>query len=407
MKKSLKRRFVAGAMLSFLIMLILIVGSIGLLIYREQEQRADRFVDTLLSEDTRLSQPPPPNWFGYQFTRPSFPAGFYVIAAKTSGEISSIDRNGILQDEEEDIAKLAEQIIQTRATEGKSGSYKFRAAYQEGEIRLVLLDQTAQIHSLYNVIRMGALVGAACLLVLFIILQPIAGYLIGAWMRRTEQQKQFITNAGHELKTPVAIIMSNAEALELIEGENKYSRNIREQSARLDRLIQQLLMIARVDEARFQIQNEMLDLSALLEEALHAFDESLTARGMWLKKQITPSCFVRGCHDSMRQMIYVLMDNTVRYGCENSCIHAELQRLPRQVRLTLTNSVDKLPECEPSRLSERFYRGSKARTQAEQSGCGVGLSAAQTIVRLHRGSMVIDYPNSNTFRVVIMLPVKN
>ena len=405
MKKSLKWRFVAGAMISFLIMLVLIIGSIGLLIFQEQEQQSNQFVDKLLSEDTRPSQPPPPNWFGYRFTYPSFPSGFYVITANASGEISSIDRNGIQRNEEEDIAKLAEQIISSYATEGKSGPYKFRAAYRDDGIRLVLLDQTAQIHLLYSVIRMGAWVGAACLLVLFIILQPIAGYLIGVWVRRNEQQKQFITNAGHELKTPVAIIMSNAEALELIEGENKYSRNIREQSARLDRLIQQLLMIARVDEACFQLQKETLDLSTLLEDALHAFDESLIARGMRLKRQITPSCFVRGSRDGMRQMIYVLMDNTVRYGCENGCVHAELQRLPRQIRLAITNSVDNLPDCAPARLAERFYRGSKARTQSEQSGCGVGLSAAQTIARLHQGSMVIDYPNSNTFRVVITLPV--
>lgn len=406
MKKSLKRRFVIGAMLSFLILIMLLVGSIALLIYHEQEQRADEFVATLLSEDTRLPQAPPPNWFGYQFTRPTFPTGVYVIEATDSGMTFRNESMGIPEDEEQDIAVLAEQIIAARLTDGKTGAYKFRASYEDGQARLVLVDQSPQVNALYSVIRTGAAVGGVCLLVLFVLLQPIAGYAVGAWLRRTEQQKQFITNAGHELKTPVAIIMSNTEALELMEGENKYSRNIHQQTLRLDKLIRQLLMIARVDEVRFRDQMEKIDLSVLAEECLRAFEAPLAERGMTVRTQIAPSCLLRGHRESLRQMIEVLFDNALQYGAENSCIHAELVRAHGQLRLTLINAVDDLPECEPAQLFQRFYRADKARTQSGAAGCGVGLSAAQTIAQLHHGTVVITYPAQQRFCVTVTLPAK-
>ena len=366
----------------------------------------DEFADTLLSEDTRLPQAPPPNWFGYQFTRPTFPTGVYVIEADESGITFHNEWTGLMEEAEQEIAGLAEQIIQTQRTDGKTGAYKFRAAYEGNQARLVLVDQSPQVNALYSVIRTGAAVGAGCLIVLFVLLQPIAGYVVGAWLRRNEQQKQFITNAGHELKTPVSIIMSNTEALELIEGENKYSRNIHQQAVRLDKLIRQLLMIARVDEVRCRDQMEKIDFSALAEECFHAFDAPLAERGMTLDMQLAPECILRGHRESLRQMIELLFDNALQYGAENNCIHAELTRTHGQLRLKLLNQVERLPDCDPSQLFERFYRADKTRPQSRTAGCGVGLSAAQTIAQLHRGSIAVTYPQEQRFCVTVTLPAK-
>lgn len=412
MKKSLKRRLIFSAMISFFVLIILLVGSITVILYREQEQMSNAFIDTLLSEEPRLEseqrfpRAPPPNWFGYQFSRPTFPAGFYLITTDRAGNVSSVEKMGAMEGEE-DVAALAARIVQQGADTGKTSAYKFRAVYEEQAVRVVLLDQTTQIAAVYTFVKAATAVGALCMLLLFIILQPIAGYAVEAWVRKTEQQKQFITNAGHELKTPVAIIMSNTEALELTQGENKYSRNIHQQADRLDKLIRQLLMIARVDEMRCCDQTEKIDFSLLVEESFRAFDAPLAERGIAVNLQIAPAAFLRGHRESLRQMLAVLLDNAVQYGKENGSIHAELTRSHGQLLLTLTNDVDCLPDCEPGQLLERFYRGSKARTQSRTAGCGVGLSAARTIARLHRGNIAITYPDKHSFRVTITLPLKN
>lgn len=400
MRKSLKWRFIWSAVLSFLIVILLLVGSIAFINYQNEEKMADAFLSALLTEDPRPMQGPPPNWFGYQFTQESFPAGFYTLRTDGNGSILEMKRIGILQGEE-DVQHAAEQIVQSRLTEGKSGSYQFRADYgaPDGTVRLVLLDRTMQMISLYNVLKTGVVVGLAFLAVLFLVLQPIAGHLANEWLHKTEQQKQFITNAGHDLKTPVAIILSNTEALELIEGETKYSRNIYQQTQRLDKLIKQLLMVARLDEIRYRSETKVLDFSALVKESCNTFAESLH-----LQCNIQENCRLRGHHESLRQLMDVLLDNALRYGKPEKMVEVQLHTVGRHIALSLTNQVEKLPTCQPDELFERFNRGDSARTHHHDSGCGIGLSAARTIVRLHRGSIQIDFPTQQTFRVDITLP---
>lgn len=401
MKKSLKRRFILSAMLAFLIVIVLLVGSIAFINYQEDMHRADNFLRALLDEDTRLTQSPPPNWFGYQFTQETFPAGFYTITASGQGEILSIDQIGILQSEV-NVNALTAQIVSDKQTEGKVGSYQFRASYDstDGTVHMVLLDRTTQVISLYNVLKTGALVGLACLATLFLVLQPIAGQLANEWLRKTEQQKQFITNAGHELKTPVAIILSNTEALELIEGESKYSRNIHQQTQRLDKLIKQLLMIARLDEIRYRSETETLNLTALIRESCSAFAESLS-----LRCDLKEGCRLRGHRQSLKQMMDVLLDNALCYAQPGTPVEVRLESNAKQVELTIENWVDKLPDCLPEALFERFYRGTSSRNPRRESGCGIGLSAARTIVVLHRGTIRLSYPTERTFRVNILFPL--
>ncbi len=253
--------------------------------------------------------------------------------------------------------------------------------------------------SLYNVLKTGVVVGLAVLAVLFLVLQPIAGHLANEWLHKTEQQKQFITNAGHELKTPVAIILSNTEALELIEGETKYSRNIHQQTQRLDKLIKQLLMVARLDEIRYRSETKVLDFSALVKESCHTFAGSLH-----LQCSIQENCRLRGHDESLRQLMNVLLDNALQYGKAEESVEVKLHTAGKHIALSLTNQVEKLPSCQPDELFERFNRGDSARTHRHDSGCGIGLSAARTIVYLHHGSIRLNFPTQQTFRVDIVLP---
>lgn len=406
MRKALKRRFVISAMASFLILVILLIGSIVVINYHQMERMSDEFLAEILNRDTRIMQGAPPNLFGYQFTRESFPAGFCTIRTNAAGEIVFMEQIGLVNDRE-DIVRLVREITADDQTEGKTGAYKYRAAYaKDGSARLILMDQTHQITALYNVLKTGALVGAACLMVLFIILQPVAAYLSGAWLSKTEQQKQFITNAGHELKTPVAIIMSNVDALELISGENKYSRNIQQQTRRLDKLIKQLLMIARVDELRYRDQFESVDFSQLLSNDTSAFQEPARVKTIQMQTSIAPNCTLRGHRESLRQLIYVLMDNAVQYGKEGGTIRLTLQKSSRRrIELAISNDVETLPSCQPQELFQRFYRTDQSRVSAK-AGCGVGLSAAETIVKLHKGTISISYPDDQTFCVRMTFPSK-
>ncbi len=402
MKQALKRHFVLNAMLAFLIVILLLVGSIAAMGYYEQEQLSDAFVDTLLEEDTRLVREPPPSWFGYQFTSATFPAGFYVVETDLACTAPVIDRIGILQDEEEDVETLAKQIVRSGATSGKVSAYKYRASYENGHVRLILLDQTTQIAALYNTIKTGVVVGVLCLLALFLILQPISGYVAGEWLRKAERQKQFITNAGHELKTPVAAILSNVEALELMTGETKYSRNIRQQSGKLDRMIKQLLMVERVDEMKYHTKKAKVNMTALVREECASFADTMQQNGLHLLVEAEEACVLCGYRESLLQLLNVLLDNASRYSSTGGRVEVKLRTAGRRIELSVANDVEAVPACAPQELFERFYRAGKRQNGA---GCGVGLSAAQTIVELHHGRIRIEYPTEKFFRVIAALPL--
>lgn len=403
MKKALRRRIVLGAMAAFIMVALLMIGSMVALIYYQQDQLSDTFLNTVLADDRSPVQSPPPDLFGYRFSQPSFPAGFYVVETDAQGGILAVEKTGILQNDEQNLQTLAVQIVQAGTARGKMGAFRYALDMDAAGARIVLLDQTMQITALYNVIKTGVIVALLAMLALAAILWPIAGRVAEQWLRGAEQQKQFITNAGHALKTPVAIIMANADAQALTGGDNKYSRNIRTQAQQLDRLIRHLMTMARADELSVGEQVEQLDLTQLLHDVLEGFSQDLQARSMAVNMDAAePACMARGYRESLRQLVCALLDNAIKYGRAGSTVDISLCRAGKHVRLRISNAVEALPQQAPQRLLERFCRGDAARQQGI-AGSGVGLSAVQAIARLHHGKCEIAYPDAHTFCVTVSI----
>ncbi len=403
MKKALKRRFLWASMAAFAFFLAVVIGGIVVMNYLGLERTSDELLDAVFLRQSGAPPRLPPDLFGYQFGQEPLPTALCVVRADARGQVLSVEgSDGGLNGET--LGDIVQRVLSSGETAGKMGSRKFRVAYEEdGTARIALLDQTIQMMVLYDVLRTGAFVAVVSMAVMLLILQPVGNWLAGAWLRKTEQQKRFVTDAGHELKTPVAIIQSNADAMEMILGESAYSRNIQKQTERLDRLIRQLLMLARMDELPYRARRERVELSSLLGEELASFAESMAAREMRLEKQIAAGTVLRADRESLGQLIGLLMDNAICYGKRGSVIRVSAARERRRVRLVFANTVDKLPPCEPQRLLERFSRADSARTQNDQSGCGIGLSAADSIARMHRGSVTVEYPDAETFRVTVLL----
>ncbi len=401
MKRTLKWRFIGSAMVAFFIMMVLMVGGIVCISYIQSERSSEKLLERMLQFHTEVRQEPPPNLFGYRFERSFYPSPSYSVQTDTDGLILTIEKRGQLHDEE-NMQELIAAIVKNGKESGKTGSYMYKTVSSADGWHIVLLDRTSQVTALYDVLRTGILIACVCLLLLFVILQPVATCLAAAWLRQTEQQKQFITNASHELKTPVAIIMSNTEALELVSGESKYSRNILRQSQRLDKLIRHLLMMARADELRYGERQESIHLSELVQKEISTFEQPAHERQLLFAEKIDPGLYMKGHRENLRQMLHVLLDNAVHYSSEGSTISVGLQRGRGGYRLLIANQVDSLPDCEPGRLLERFSRSDEA--NRNRDGFGVGLAAAKMIAELHRGTIRITFPDEHTFAVTVQLP---
>lgn len=218
-----------------------------------------------------------------------------------------------------------------------------------------------------------------------------------------QKQRQFVTDAGHEIKTPLAIILANTDAMELHNGENKWSRNIRSQVVRLNGLMQNLLTLARADEEKKIVNPEYFDLSDLLENLLASFEEPMRTKELVLQKDIHTDTLLCANKDQIASLLSVLIDNAVKYSAANGTVSICLTNSEKRVALHIENECEALPPCAPSQLFDRFYRADTARTQ-KNGGYGIGLSAAKAIVEAYRGEITAQYLSQNRIVFTICLP---
>lgn len=409
MKRYYRNRFILGAMSAFLILLLVVISCILLFSYLRMEQDSEQLLSALLSaapgERPAFVQEKPLRPEGLALDPRAFLAPFYDITLDATGRVLSTTTHGIL--DEMDSAAQAQilQSVADGAQRGRLGPYRFGAQPNgDGTVRVILMDNGVQLRLLFGFLQTSVLVGAGMMVLLFFILLPVASRVADSYLRNAEKQKQFITDAGHDLKTPVAIIRSNLDMMELLGGQSNWSRNIRGQVDRLERLIRQLLMMSRLDEKQLAGKMERTDVSALLRTELEGYQETLTQKELQLTAEIQPDLVCRADREALQQLIHVLMDNAVQYTPNTGRIRLEARRERKKLCLQLSNTVDVLPALAPEKLLNRFTRGNTARTQ-KTGGSGIGLSAAQSIAELHHGVIRITYPDAHRFQARVELPL--
>ena len=329
------------------------------------ERDSDVFLSMMLDNRNGYTQPASPAMFGYEPVRTHVSCRLlrYSDGCHRGDRIRTVP--GIVEDAGVSVQNCVAEILRTTGDSGKVGAYKYRVQRNvDGSARMILLDNAIALQGLYNMLRGALAVGAVCWILLFCILQPVASKVARSYGRNVERQKQFITNASHEMKTPVAIILANLDALELHGGESRWSANIRAQVGRMSGMLRQLLMMARMDERQLRAQEEQLDFATLLQNLLTTYDERLEARGLSLVTQVPPSLLLRGNREALEQLLVVLLDNAMQYTNRGGRISIALQSIRGQARLAVENTVDALPDCEPDALFERFYRGDAAHSQS-------------------------------------------
>lgn len=247
--------------------------------------------------------------------------------------------------------------------------------------------QATARHRILSMLALSAGGVALCWLGMLALVRVLARKAIEPVAVSMEKQRQFVTNAGHELKTPLAIILANTEAMELYQGESKWSRNIRAQTVRLSQLTQTLLTLARMEEGADLPPAETVDLSQLAEQALSAFHEAAALQNLTLRGEIAPGVTVPACREHLEQLLSILLDNGVKYTEPGGRVDLALEDTRGSACLRVKNSPARLEEgADPDRFFERFYRGDPAHSQ-KTGGCGIGLAAAQAIVTAWKGTI--------------------
>lgn len=407
MKRYFRIRIMLASLFSFLILFIVAVTGIFLFSYYRMEQETDEFIQDKLSvkeegRDSFVQNAPP--MFGYAPGPRRYPSGFINLLLSADGTVQESTRFGITEEVDDNIRDQVTEAILAGTLSGKTGPYKYGANVNEdGSVHVILLDISIQLRQIYDTLKSAMLVVAGLLVLLVLILLPVSSRIADIFIRNTEQQRQFITDAGHDLKTPVAIIKANLDVLELSQGQNKWSGNIRSQANRLELLVQKLLMMAKLDESQGTMRNEPVCLSDALNRSWQEYLPAIQQKQIAGKLVIPDDIKVIGDSEMIGQMIRLLLDNAVQYTDTGGEISMTCTAEKHKVCLTICNSVSQLPEGKPEDLTERFVRGNTARTQ-KTGGSGIGLAAVKRIAALHHGKLMIDYPDERHFQIRVELP---
>ena len=435
MVKQLQKKFIISAMLAVTILLVVLIGGINVFNYLTTSNDNDRLMEMLCysfetstkwNADTTDNTQPPQSINGTQQNtaadisgsqnKPDFPpqdngtkppddkknngfgrhdknavdsARYAAVAIDKNGNIIRTDVTHISSLTEDEAAAITEALKNNASGTGTYSGFQYRISETkraEGKV-IILLDNSMQISSFFTVLFISVGAGIFGWLMMLLLVILLSRKTIAPVARSIEKQKQFVTNAGHEIKTPLAIILANTDAMELHNGENKWSKNIRAQTLRLSGLMQNLLMLAKMDESSTKLPMCEFDISTAAEDTVGAFIEPAALKGIMIEQNIKKGIRLSGNRDSIVQLMTVLLDNAVKYTESGGVIRAELYGSEKNITLSIANTCE--PIDHPEKLFDRFYRGDSARTQ-KNGGYGIGLSVAQAIAELHKGSITAE-----------------
>lgn len=408
MKKTLQRKFILTAMVAVTALLVVLLGGINLANWWQVEEQSQRLLQLLAQEEAPPGQPAFPQEIrGPKGFLPDLgdddkgAARFFQVFYDSQGQVVWVNISQIATVTEEAAVDYAAQC--QGKDQGTLDRFRFcRTATRDGRGEVLLfLDVSADRRDLLAVLAISGGIGVLCWLGSLLLVILLSRRAIAPIARSFEKQRQFVTNAGHEIKTPLAIIQANTEAMELHQGQSKWSKNIRAQTARLTGLMENLLTLARMDEAQLPAA-QLVDLSQLVQEGCQVFQETAALRGILIEEEIAPGLTLQTSREQMTQLLSILLDNAVKYTAANGEIAVALRREGTRTKVQVKNRPAQIPPGDLSRLFDRFYRGDPARTQTS-GGYGIGLSAAQAIVQAWKGTITAQREGEDTMVFTVTL----
>lgn len=391
MKKTLRKKFILFAMSAVTLLLAVLIGAINAFSWLILERQSDHVLHALVSGEDKPLQG------DFHGRRPFMPpmdmdtiksARFFMVHMDSDGNVLDVNVDQIFSVTSAQAARYARQI---RDTAGKIDVYKYEVKQMGADRLIFFMDTTRQISTFVMVFTISSAIAIVCWLLTLLFVILFSGRVVRPVLAGIEKQKQFITNAGHELKTPLAIIQSNNDAATLIHGETKYSKNIRLQTRRLNVLMTNLLTLARLDEEA-ELPAETVDISSLICGMLPAYEGAIAQKQITVSAEIQPGVMMQVHKDTFSQMISILLDNAVKYTPDGGTIHFSVLQHDGHIEITEENTCGASLDADPERLFERFYRGDNSRTQSNpSSGYGIGLSAARAIAETFGGKLTASY----------------
>lgn len=389
---SLRRKFISISMISIFIVFSCIFISLMVFTKIQTNRSVDMLVDTISSNDGVFPKFDPSKqrmlvqmpYSDVITEETQFSTRFFSVWLDDEKQIVNTNMDSVSTITEQDVEDYTDKVLKRGKERGWIGDYRYRVMDTEDGTTVVFVNGNTYNNTSNRLLFTALLVllgSASLILILTVVVSKRA---VRPVAESYEKQRQFITDANHELKTPLTLILSNLDIVESELGKNEWLDDIRSEGERMGLLINQLVTLSRMDESTDSVMREEFNLSSAVADTVSEFESFAEERSHTLTSSINPSVYYYGDESLIRRLTAILLDNAIKYCDAGGNIQLSLT-FRRHPVLTVENTYQDVDKLELNRLFDRFYRADKARTFS--GSFGIGLSIAQSIVKSHKGNI--------------------
>ena len=403
MIKKLRRKFVFLCLGLLTVLLSMIVMTMNIINYRSVVHDADEILHII--SDNRGSfpglddghSPYPENM------SPELPYESRFFSVVINGDEIKTDTSRISSVNDDDAKKLANEVLGKKKDAGFKKNFRYLIAEDGDSKRITFLDCSGKLSTFHAFMTTSILISLLAIIIVVIITVLSSAKIISPIAESYNKQKRFITDAGHEIKTPLTIINANVDVLAMEIGHNECLDDIVRQTKRLTTLTNDLVYLAKMEESD-SMQKIVFPISEIVTEGAEQFTVLAEAAGKTIKLVIQPNLSMSGDTKAITQLVTILMDNAMKYSKESSTVTVSLKKHSRSITLTVSNTAETpISKAHLNKLFDRFYRTDKSRN-SETGGHGIGLSVAKAIVVAHGGKISASISKNNLFTITATLP---
>ncbi|ERK56906.1 ATPase/histidine kinase/DNA gyrase B/HSP90 domain protein [Gemella bergeri ATCC 700627] len=401
MFKSLRRKFITTAVLSVTVVIVLMAGTLNFINYYKIGQRVDATLYEAANSST-LTAVFSEDGDDLVITKNASSAttynGFSVVKVNSEGKVIRSYRDDSLLENHESVQKLTNAAVERPYNNGYVGSYRFLKVKTSVGDLILFLNIQRELDSYHSFVRNTVIISTIVILSVFVLIVLMSKKVILPIQQGYQKQKQFITDASHELKTPLAIIRSNTDVLELENGDSKWTKNIQNQVDRLTSLVNSLVVFSRMEE-KDNVEKIKFNLSECLKTRIEDFEELANFQKKHFITDIDNDVHYSGEQQAIVQLMDILLENSIKYAPKDTQINVSLKKNRRHATLKVSN-VANVKKGDLRKVFDRFYRLDESRN-SNIKGYGIGLSMAQVIAEKHKETIKAYAPEDGIFKIEV------
>lgn len=313
---------------------------------------------------------------------------FFLVKLDENEEITKVSTDFIASVTQEEAEEYARNILNGKRKKGYYKNYRFQILSDNNGKIVIFLNCSMELHSAWNVLLISCLMGIVCFFIVFLLVLLLSRRAMKPYIRNMERQKRFITDASHEIKTPLTSIATSVDVIEMEHGTDEWTDNIHKQTAKMSRMVADLVTLSRLDEENPFPEKIEFSLSDAVWEVAEPFASLAKAQGKAYTQRIEENLTLCGNPDSIRQLISILLDNALKYSDEHGSIRLDVYKVHGKTKIEVFNTCILEDTKNLSRLFDRFYRPDDSRSQ-KTGGTGIGLSIAQAVAEAYGGKIKV------------------